>query len=345
MAKGDRLGIVLVTYGEGEGIKRILNIIQKEKKPGDKVSLIDNHPAHATAKVAEKHPAVDVAIRSPENLGYVGNNTAAKAIQDEVDLLLFLNPDSLPEKGAITKLREGPKEWVGWMGLLVLPDGKVNSAGNVIHISGLSWVSGFGDDAANYQEPKEVTILSGADLVIRASEWRKTKGFGHLYFIYYEDSELSTTMIAMGKKIGLLPQAKIGHDYSFYNSPRKWFLLERNRYLYIIRNWPIGVIVVLLPLLILVELGLWLVAIMQRRFILKVKSTLSFFRLLPIAVKSRPDLQGLRKISALEYFDMLEPRIDTPLLPSIIRSAPVNWFFVAYYKAARFVLSIFSWAR
>lgn len=34
MAKGDRLGIVLVTYGEGEGIKRILDIIQKRKKTG-----------------------------------------------------------------------------------------------------------------------------------------------------------------------------------------------------------------------------------------------------------------------------------------------------------------------
>lgn len=228
------------------------------------------------------------------------------------------------------------------MGLLALPDGKVNSAGNVIHTSGLSWVSGFGEAVDRYKEPKEVTILSGADLVIRTSEWRKTEGFGHLYFIYYEDSELSTTMIAMGKKIGLLPQVKIVHDYSFYNSPRKWFLLERNRYLYIIRNWPLGVIAVLLPQLILVELGLWLVAIMQRRFILKVKSTLSFFKLLPTAVISRHNLQRLRKISTLEYFNMLEPRIDTPLLPSIIRSNPVNWFFVTYYKAARLVLSIFS---
>ena len=341
-AKKNRLGIVLVTYGEGKGIKRILDIIQKEKQPGDKVSLIDNHPDHETAKVAEKHPAVEVTIRSPENLGYVGNNAAAKEIQNDVDILLFLNPDSMPEKGSITKLRNGPEDWAGWMGLLVLPDGKVNSAGNVIHISGLSWVSGFGDDASKYQEPQEVTILSGADLAIRVSEWKKTEGFGHIYFIYYEDSELSTTMIAMGKKIGMLPQAKIGHNYSFYNSPRKWFLLERNRYLYIIRNWPLGVILVLLPLLIFVELGLWAVAILQRRFILKVKSTYSFFKLLPAAGKSRRGLQRLRKISALEYYDMLEPRIETPLLPSVLRSAPVNWIFIGYYKFARIILSFFS---
>jgi len=342
MSKKNRLGIVLVTYGEGKEIKRILDIIQKEKKPGDKVSLIDNHPDYKTAKVAEKHPAADVVIRSPENSGYVGNNIAAKKIQDEVDLLLFLNPDSMPEPGAISKLREGPDDWAGWMGLLVLPDGKINSAGNVIHISGLSWVSAFGQDAAKCKEPQEVTIMSGADLVIRVSEWLKTEGFGHLYFIYYEDTELSTTMIAMGKKIGLLPQARIGHNYSFYNSPRKWFLLERNRYIYIIRNWPLGVIVVLLPLLFIVEIGLWVVAILQRRFILKMKSTFSFFRLFPATIKSRKNLQKLRKISALEYFGMLEPRIDTPLLPGILRSAPVNWFFKGYYSLAKLVLSIFS---
>jgi hypothetical protein len=73
-----------------------------------------------------------------------------------------------------------------------------------------------------------------------------------------------------------------------------------------------------------------------------VKSVISFIGLLPKTLASRHKLQGLRKISALEYFDMLEPRIDTPLLPAILRSAPVNWFFVAYYYLARMILSIFS---
>jgi GT2 family glycosyltransferase len=236
----------------------------------------------------------------------------------------------------------GRNEWAGWMGILLLPNGKINSAGNSVHISGLSWVDDYGENGDKYSEPTEVNILSGADLLIRTPIWKKIGGFAKIYYIYYEDTEISSTMKAMGHKIGLEPSARIGHNYSFYNSPRKWFLIERNRYIYILRNWPLGVILVLLPLLILIEPGLWLVSIMQKRLTLRVKSVISFIGLLPKTLASRHKLQGLRKISALEYFDMLEPRIDTPLLPAILRSAPVNWFFVAYYYLARMILSIFS---
>jgi GT2 family glycosyltransferase len=343
MPKSDKLGIVFVTYGEGKDIYKILDVVAKEKRPGDMVSLIDNHPDHATAKAAQKHPAVDVVIRSPQNSGYVGNNIAAKEIEDKVDLLLFLNPDSRPEPGAITKLREGGlDEWMGWMGLLLLPDGKINSAGNSVHISGLSWVNDYGESANMYIQPTEVDIMSGADLLIRTPVWKKIGGFASIYFIYYEDTEISSTAKAMGYKIGLVPSARIGHNYSFYNSPRKWFLIERNRYIYILRNWPWGVILVLFPILALTEIGLWAVSILQKRFRLKFKSTLSLFRLLPQTLKSRRRVQKLRQISTLEYFDMLVARIDTPLLPKILSSAPVNWVFVGYYKIARFILSLFS---
>jgi GT2 family glycosyltransferase len=340
MAKKDRLGIVFVTYGEGKDINKILDVVTKEKKPGDKISLIDNHPDYATAAVAEKHPGVDIVIRSPENSGYVGNNIAAEAIENDVDLLLFLNPDSRPEPGAITEFRKGGKaDWAAWMGVLLLPDGKVNSAGNSVHISGLSWVNGYGDNANNYKEPQEVDILSGANLLIRVPIWKRIGGFAKIYFIYYEDTEISSTAKAMGYKIGIVPAARIGHNYSFYNSPRKWFLIERNRYIYILRNWPLSVILVLSPLLLIVEVGLWVVSILERRFTLKIKSTFSFLKLLPETINSRRQIQKLRRISPVAYFDMLEPRINTPLLPKSLRLG--NWIFAAYYKIARLVLVLF----
>jgi len=347
MARKDRLGFVLVTYGEGKKVNRMLDIIQKEKKPGDKVSLIDNHPDYETAKAAEAHPAADHVIRSPDNSGYaIGNVRAAALIEDDVDLLLFLNPDSQPEPGTITKLRQGgPKDWSAWMGLLVLEDGKkVNSAGNVVHISGLSWVDAFGQDASKYKEPQEVTVVSGADFVVRAKTWKQINRFPPIYYIYYEDTELSLDILMLKQKIGMLPDAKVRHGYSFYNSPRKWFLIERNRYIFIIRTWPVAVILVLLPLLIVVEIGLWAVSIMQRRFILKVKSSFSAIKLLPEAFRGRREVRRRNQLAAIEFFDLLTPKIDTPLLPKFLSSRPVNWVFTGYYKVARVILSIFSFA-
>jgi GT2 family glycosyltransferase len=346
MVKKDRLGFVLVTYGEGKKVNRMLNDIQKEKLPGDKVSLIDNHPDYKTAEVAEAHPVVDHVIRSPDNSGYaVGNVRAADLIEDHVDLLLFLNPDGQLEPGTIHKLRKGGKNnnWAAWMGLLVLEDGKtVNSAGNVVHISGLSWVNSFGKDASLYKEPQEVVVVSGADFVIKTEVWKKINRFPSIYYIYYEDTELSLDIQMLGYKIGMLPDAKVRHGYSFYNSERKWYLIERNRYIFIIRTWPLGVILVLLPLLLLTEVGLWGVSIIQRRFKLKVKSTYGAIKAMPTALRGRQEVRGRNRISNLEFFDLLTPKINTPLLPKILGTAPVNWFFVGYYKLARIILNIFS---
>jgi GT2 family glycosyltransferase len=343
--KTRKLGIVLVTFGEGEKINRLLDIIQEEKQRGDKVSLIDNHPDYDTAKAAEVHSAVDHVIRSPDNCGYaVGNVRAAALVENDVDLLLFLNPDSQPEKGAITKLREFERpQWDAWMGLLVLEDGKtVNSAGNVVHISGLSWVYGYGRKAAEYKLPQEVTVVSGADFIVRVDTWKKINRFPSIYYIYYEDTELSMDIWMLGRKIGILPDARVRHGYKFYNSSRKWLLIERNRYIFIIRTWPIGVIIVLAPLLLLSEIGLWVVSILQRRYLLKVKSTWGAIKLFPEAIKGRREVRRRNKISNLEFFDLLEARIDTPLLPPILSTKPVNWFFIGYYSVARTILSLFS---
>jgi GT2 family glycosyltransferase len=187
-----------------------------------------------------------------------------------------------------------------------------------------------------------VVVVSGADFVVKTEIWKKINRFPPIYYIYYEDTELSLDIQMLGYKIGMLPDAKVRHGYSFYNSPRKWYLIERNRYIFIIRTWPLAIILVLLPLLLLTEIGLWGVSILQRRFLLKVKSTYGAIKALPEAFRGRREVRGRNQISSLEFFDLLTPKIDTPLLPKVLSSAPVNWFFIGYYNLARFILSFFS---
>jgi hypothetical protein len=57
-------------------------------------------------------------------------------------LLLFLNPDARPQPGSLARLRavadERP-EWAAWQPAVMLPDGRINTAGGVVHYLGLSW--------------------------------------------------------------------------------------------------------------------------------------------------------------------------------------------------------------
>ena len=40
---GDRLGIVLVAYDNAGSIGRLLAALEREKRPGDRIVLVDNH--------------------------------------------------------------------------------------------------------------------------------------------------------------------------------------------------------------------------------------------------------------------------------------------------------------
>ena len=338
---GDRLGIILVAYDNADSIGELLALLAEEKRRGDRIVLLDNCPPHLSADIAEEVAAVDLVVRS-ENAGFgAGCNTCATAIADEVDLLLFLNPDSKPEPGAVSRLREGGKEeWAAWSGLLLLPDGKINSAGNTVHISGLSWCAGYGEEPGSYRPTVAPVALSGANLVVRTRAWEELGGFAPDYFLYYEDTDLSFRLRSMGYELGLVTDARITHDYKFNKSRQKWFFLERNRYLFIVRCWPLSLLLVLLPLHLVLELGFWLVSLFQGRLLTRLRAFLSFLRLLPRLLKQRRLVSRRRRASAYECLRLLEPRIDTPLLTGLVRGRPISALFAGYYKVAALVLKI-----
>lgn len=337
----DRLGIVLVAYGSADSVEQLLAVLCEEKKKGDKIVVVDNHPAYDSAGRAERIGAVDVIIRS-ENVGFgAGCNEGAARIQDEVDLLLFLNPDSLVERGAIPRLREGGRaEWAAWMGLLLLPNGRINSAGNTVHTSGLAWCTDYDEDPAGYRSDRDVVALSGADMIVRSQAWKRLGGFAPGYFLYYEDIDFSFRLKQMGYEIGIAWNAQIGHDYQFQKGRQKWFLLERNRYIFILRTWPVPVLLVLLPLLAATEIGLWLASVLQGRLLIRLRAVGSFVRLLPGVLKERRDVSRARILTAYECLQMLEPRIDTPLLPRFARNRAVSATFATYQRGAGLILRL-----
>ncbi len=338
----DCLGIVLVVYDNADSIGQLLAALSEEKRPGDRIVLVDNHPAHACADLAEGIDAVDLVVRS-QNVGFgAGCNKGAAAIEDEVELLLFLNPDSSPEAGAISRLREGGKaEWAAWSGLLLLPDGRINAAGNTLHVSGLSWCTDYGVAPSDYRSaPASAISLSGADMIVRTQAWKRLGGFAPDYFLYYEDTDLSFRLKSMDLVLGIVPDAHIAHDYEFDKSRQKWFFLERNRYVFILRTWPLSLLIVLLPLQVVTELGLWLVSVFQGRLLIRIRAVGSFLRLLPRLLRQRHYISRQRVASGHECLRMLEPRVDTPLLSRLVRGRAISTLFNGYYKAAAFVLRI-----
>jgi GT2 family glycosyltransferase len=335
------VGIVVVTYGHTAELPELLAALEADQQLTDQLVVVDNHPEHGCAAIAELHPAVTAVLRS-DNVGFAaGCNRGVAMLRPGVDQLFFLNPDVVPDPGAVMKLRRSfQDDWGACMGLVVLPDGTINSAGNTVHMSGLSWCDDFGSYAKTVATKEQVQVVSGACALIKKSVWDQIGGFCETYFMYYEDTDLSAMITNLGLSLGIVPDAIFRHDYTFHKGDYKWFYLERNRYVYIIRQWPLILIVLLLPLLIACEIGLWLVSIKQRRFWLRLQSIFSAVRLLPPLLRQRKIVQNMRQIDCRAVLSGLRPELHSPFLGLVGSSKVLNTTFKLYYAAVKFFLNI-----
>lgn len=343
MSKKPIVGVVIVSYGHEKFLPNLVKALRNQMNSDDKIVVVDNHPSRSSYDCVVNNKNVDFAIPS-DNKGFAaGCNTGAEKILKLVDVLFFINPDTMPKQGVIDVVRSADYSYyAAIMTLLVLPDKTVNSAGNVVHISGLSWSDGFGSKISDYTKNQEISCLSGACMAISKKWWNKVKGIPESYFLYYEDTDFSSLIILMGGKLGLLPDAHVEHEYDFKKGTYKWLYIERNRPLYILRTWPLSVIIVLSIQLLFVGIGLWFVALLQKRLKLKFKSLIMTIKALPETLKARHQIQKTKVISGYEFLSKLSYKLDTPMLGKLGNNWAINIIYMVYYKICLAILRLFT---
>jgi GT2 family glycosyltransferase len=332
-----RLTVVVVCYGED--VTGLLDELGRQRADGDEVVVVDNlAPEGGTAGV-RGHPQVDRLIESPGNLGYAPavNMGAAEA---SGDVVLIVNPDAIPEPGCLDALRRPPDGWEAWMGVVVLPDReRINSSGGVSNYLGLSWAGGYEHDVASLpSEPYPTGFLSGACLAVRTATWRELGGYPEHYFIYHEDVDLSNRLRLWGRGFGVLPSARVVHDYEFSKGLRKWRLLERNRIKTIVRTYPPVLLAATAPLLVLSEVGLLAVAATGGWLRPKLQAYGDVLAWLPHAPGERREIQRRRTVSESMFADGLTAELDSPFLGAVGRSPVVRLAVRLAWRVVRAVL-------
>lgn len=258
------LSVVVVTHDSGDALRRSLPPLVAQLRPGDELVVCDNASRDGTPdRVRELAPAA-ILLEPGENLGFAAgcNRGAARASNP---LLLLLNPDVVvgPDfRDAIERPLSERPAWAAWQGLVTDRGGEaINSLGGVVHFTGIAWAGGAGRDVAEApREPREVAFASGACLAIRREVWQQLGGFPEDYFLYHEDADLGLRLWLAGHRVGIEPRALCDHEYEFGKGAAKWRYLERNRWATIVRTYPTGLLLPLLPGLLATELALLPVA-------------------------------------------------------------------------------------
>lgn len=244
------LAVVVVGHGEEPLLITCLERLLAQLGPGDELVLVD----HGIRTVPQLER---VRVVSPaENSGF-GGGCAAGAAATTNGVLVFVNSDAIVEPGALRALAAGVDDRrVGLAGGLVLLAGHadtVDSAGLPVHLSGLSWCDGYGEPADDHRTPRPVTSIAGALFACRREVWDRLGGMDEAYFMYHEDTDLSLRCHLAGLAVVLVPAAVATHDHDFSRNARKMFLLERNRLLTVVGDYPNHLLGRVLPVLVVLE--------------------------------------------------------------------------------------------
>jgi len=336
------LSVLLVAWNSREELLRTLPALLAELGDGDEVIAVDNDSGDGTAEVLRTLAPAARLLQLGHNAGFAAGCNAAAAVA-KGDLLVILNPDAAPRPGfgeAIRRPWVERRGWDAWQALVADGSGaRINSAGNPVHFTGIVWAGGHGLPLAAAPPAGEVPALSGACLAIPRRTWEALGGFPEPFFLYHEDVDLSLRLRLRGGAVGIEPAAVVDHDYEFGAREQKWRWLERNRWAFLIRVYPASLLALLAPALLATELALIWVSATGGWGKQKLAANLDVARWLPRLLRERSEVQATRTVSAERFASWLTADLDSPFLPSSVRSCPARLVLRGYWRLVRFLLA------
>jgi GT2 family glycosyltransferase len=329
------VSIVIVAHETGPALLRCLESLQGEDVRD--VVVVNNGSAGPEIEAAGLFDRVTV-LSPGANVGFAaGCNFGARRV--EGDVLVFLNPDTVVAPGAIHQLALAlsPSE-VGIamprLRLLAEPE-LLNSGGNIVHVTGIAWAGGYRLPADELTEVRDVPFATGAVLAVRSKTFRELGGFTEELFMYHEDLELSWRAHLAGLRVVVTPRADVYHDYEYGRHERKYYLLERNRLVFVLSAYSGRMLLTLAPLLLSAELGLVLASLRGGWFRSKLAAWAWCAGHAGWLAQHRRETQRLRRVKDRDLACFLTPVFDPQMIdvPSVLKA--MNPLVTAYWRITR----------
>jgi GT2 family glycosyltransferase len=335
------LSILIVTWNSRAELTPTLPAVLSELGEGDELIVVDNDSGDGTPEAVIALAPSARLLPMGENAGFAAACNAGAAAATG-DLLVILNPDAAPLPGfgeAIRRPWLQGRSWAAWQALVADGEGtRINSAGNPVHFTGIVWAGGHNRPLEEAPGASEIAALSGACLAIPRSTWREVGGFPKHFFLYHEDVDLSLRLRVGGGTLGIEPAAVVAHDYEFGAREHKWRWLERNRFAFLIRNYPTALLALLAPALAATELALLVVSASGGWGRQKLAAYFDALRWLPRLLRERRRIQAHRRVTAAEFASWLSADLDSPFIPAAARSWPARLLLRGYWRAVRLLL-------
>jgi GT2 family glycosyltransferase len=328
-----RVSAILLGYGTEEHLEDALAALVSAVGDDGEVVLVDNGVVDGTQRRAT-WPAQVVVVAPGQNTGFAGGCHVGVDASCG-DTLVFVNSDAVVEPSAVRELVAALDEpGVGIAGgclLLAEPPGAVNSVGNPLHFTGITWAGSMGEPAEHHTVGGDVAVATGGLFALRRTHWDALGGFDPLYFAYHEDTDLSVRTWLSGRRVVYVPTARAVHHYEFSRSELKMYLVERNRLVTVLTDYPSHLLVAVLPALLVVEPLLLVQAVLQGWWRQKLSALAWVARHGPTLRRRRRRVQA--DVTTPHALDrLLVTRIEPPMIAAPPGMRLVNAALTAYWR-------------
>jgi GT2 family glycosyltransferase len=339
---GPRVTAVVLAYGAEPVLGECVHALLDSAGADVDVVLVDN--GCTTDAVERLRDVAGVTVVTPgTNTGFAGGcNLGARHAESPV--LAFVNGDAVVRPGALRALADALEDETvglasGSLRLYDEPD-VMNSAGNPVHFTGLSWAGGLGEPAADHATPQDVASATGAATAVRADRFAELGGFCEPMFAYCEDAELSLRTWQHGWRVRYVPDAVVLHRYEFSRNSLKSYLLERNRLFLVATLYERRTLLVLLPVLVALDAAVALVALRQGWFREKARGWWWLLRHRGEVAGRRRLVQESRRVPDREVLRLLTGDFAPGESTGLAAPAPLRVASRGYWAVARRVLRV-----
>jgi len=335
------VSVIIVNYNSGEHLKECLSSVLGQSYTNFEVIVIDNCSTDGSVKYAQRNfPEVKV-VKNSDNLGYGGgNNIGFKNACG--DYIAVLNPDTVVDedwlKELVTAIQRRPDVKMATSKVLLYHDPKrINACGNDMHFTGLVFSRGLGERENRYAKEEYVVAPSGCSFLVPI-ELVEEIGFfdtelsNHWLF---EDTDLAIRLQLRGYKCLFTPHSKVYHKFALKMSSLRYFMLERGRYMLLLKNLSRKTLAIILPSLALTEILTWGFAILEGQEYVMAKIVVYkwIIKSWRKMIKKRRGVQKLIRISDKEILKLMTCRINLSekwLKKRLFKTATETFFNVLY---------------
>ncbi len=358
-----KVGLIYLSYHSEPHLDDFLASLKTMDYPKEAVEVIivDNpHPEYGLSvrAISEKFlplsgkeiPRVTL-LPQETNEGFATGNNAGvvRALELGCEYLIFHNDDGFFAPSGVSKLvqamQKNPDIGMAQALILLYPDTEfVNSRGNSFHYLGFGFCDGYREKYADLTLPEisDISYASGAACIVSSKVIQAGGGWDPDYFMYHEDLDWSLRLRLLGFRVALIRDAVFYHKYQFSRSITKFFYQQRNRYAVLLLFYKIPTLILLLPMLLFIELGLWVFAF-KNHWVQKQKQVYTYWAKKAswhLWLKKRKHIQSARVVSDRTLLRFSVPVIlfQEAMMKNALLLYVGNPLMRIYYHLIRFIV-------